>query len=428
MLYVVINALLYFVVFVIYWQYKKVFDAGSLLILMWLAVAVAGVFFYSGNPTYWQLQLWPYLYIFVCFLLLSRYFFTYKYSGNAIAKLAYSKNRVVDFFCWLYLICVVIKLINQGLSFSALSLIQVAEDTAEAYEDHLTYEFNGGPIAYFATVYEQYFNIVCVIWGFNCLCQKRKLSSFFFISFPFISSFGDGIFMGSRNTIVMAAILYLCAFVLYRKLIPQIAKKLLLFSSLGIGTIVVFYLLAITESRFGIDTQASEDNSILAYMGQSMLQFNYGVADTIRDSYGGAMHFKNLYTLLGIDIPKRFSADSMLGTHIGTGFVTLVGFFVMDFGYWVTIILCLLFPWIMKRICFHSKGFTLPIMYIFLFYFTRMMRGALVFSGPGADLSYFMLIVFALFLRFAMSFDKLFKKKGTEYNGYLQYAGEQNKI
>ena len=89
---------------------------------------------------------------------------------------------------------------------------------------------------------------------------------------------------------------------------------------------------------------------MLAYLGQAMLQFDYGLADSLRKTYEGAMSFKNLYSLIGIDIPKRFSADSLLGTHIGTGFVTLVGFLVMDFGYIGTVIFSLLFPILMKVI------------------------------------------------------------------------------
>jgi len=65
-------------------------------------------------------------------------------------------------------------------------------------------------------------------------------------------------------------------------------------------------------------------------------------------------------------------------------------------------------------------------MYIFLFYVSRMLRGSMVFSGPGADLSYFMLFIFALFLHFAMGLDKvLFGKKGKpSVNSKPYYAGE----
>ena len=425
MIYVVTNALLYLALLMVYWRYKKVFDIGTLLILMWLIVSIAGVLYHNESPASWHLQLWPFLYIFFCFLLLSRYILGHKYSDKAIARLAFSRNRVVDLFCWFYLICVVIKLVNEGLNFSALSLIQVAEDTAEAYEEHLTYEFQGGPIAYIATVYEQYFSKVCIIWGFNCLCQRRKLESIVFLAFPFIAAFGDGIMLGSRNTIVMAIIVYVCAYVLYRRLIPRKTKKVLFFSSLAIGSVVLLYLLAITESRFGVDTQAAEDNSIIAYLGQSMLQFDYGVADTDHRIFGGALNFYNTFKMFGLQMPPTLRTD-FLGTHVGTGFITLVGFFVIDFGYIGTILLSLLFPLMMKEICLRNKGFTLPVMYIFLFYVTRMLRGAMVYSGPGADLSYFMLFVFALFLHFAMGLDKvLFSKKGKPtVNTKPYYAGE----
>lgn len=421
MAYVVINALLYLALLLVYWKHKKVFDAGTLLICMWLVVAVAGVAYYLENPLSWRFQLWPFLFIFICFLLLSRYIFRYRFGEKAIYRLAYTKNRIIDILCWFYLICVVIKLINEGLNFSALSLLQVAEDSAEAYEDHLSYEFQGGPIAYIATVYVQYFSNACIIWGFNCLCQSRKLSSFLFLFFPFISAFGEGIFYGSRNTIVMAVMVYICAYVLYQKLIPRKSKIVIYISSSVVGIIVLLYLLAIAESRFGIDTPASEDNSILAYLGQSMLQFNYGLADTIRGTYDGAMHFKNLYTLIDFSVPKRFSADSMLGTHISTGFVTIVGFFVMDFGYIGTTICCILFPLLMKEICFRPKGFTLPAMYIFLFYLTRMMRGSMVFSGPGADASYFFAIIFAVLLKIAMIMGALLFKDKKRVNKSICY-------
>lgn len=425
MIYVVTNALLYLALLMVYWRYKKVFDIGTLLILMWLIVSIAGVLYCNESPASWHLQLWPFLYIFFCFLLLSRYILVHKYSDKAIARLAYSRNRVVDLFCWFYLICVVIKLVNEGLNFSALSLIQVAEDTAEAYEEHLTYEFHGGPIAYIATVYEQYFNKVCIIWGFNCLCQKRRLASVLFMLFPFLSSFGDGIMLGSRNTIVMAVIVYLCAYVLYRRLIPKKTKRVIFYTSLSIGAVVLLYLLAITQSRFGVDTQAAEDNSIIAYLGQSMLQFNYGVADTDHRIFEGALNFRNTFKLLGLQMPRTFYTD-YLGTHVGTGFITLVGFLVIDFGYIGTIIFSLLFPLIMNAICLGNKGFTLPLMYIFLFYVTRMLRGAMVYSGSGADLSYFILFIFALFLHFAMGLDKvIFGKKGKPIvNTKPYYAGE----
>ena len=72
MIYVVTNALLYLALLVLYWRYKRVFDIGTLLIVMWLIVAIAGVLYYNESPASWHLQLWPFLYIFLCFLLLSR--------------------------------------------------------------------------------------------------------------------------------------------------------------------------------------------------------------------------------------------------------------------------------------------------------------------------------------------------------------------
>ena len=420
MAYIVINVLLYLALLLVYWRRKKVFDAGTLLICMWLVVAVAGVAYYLENPLSWRFQLWPFLYIFICFLLLSSYIFRYRFGEKAIYRLAYTKNKIIDILCWFYLICVVIKLINQGLNFSALSLLQVAEDSAEAYQDHLTYEFKGGPVAYIATVYVQYFSNVCVIWGFNCLCQCRKLSSFLFLFFPFISAFGEGIFYGSRNTIVMAVMVYICAFVLYKKLIPRKSKIAIYISSSVVGIIVLLYLLAIAESRFGIDTPASEENGIIAYLGQSMLQFNYGVADIDHRIFGGALNFKSTYNLLGIQLPPTFRTDS-LGTHVGTGFITLIGFLVIDFGYIGTIICCILFPLLMKEICFRPKGFTLPAMYIFLFYLTRMMRGAMVYSGPGADASYFFAIIFAVLLKIAMIMGALLFKDKKRVNKSICY-------
>ena len=224
----------------------------------------------------------------------------------------------------------------------------VESSSQEAYDyqhSEGAWNFHGGSLDYIILNYEYYFAIAALICGFNCLCQGRKLVAITLIILPFLSDFLEGIRMGSRSTIASDILMYLGAFILYKKLFSKTTKRVFVIISSVAGLIILAFIIAMTTGRFGTDEVSA---GIWDYFGQSMLRFNYGISDSLNGTFYGSQTFGYFYKYLGISVPTSLYADT-LGCHVSSGFITLFGFLCLDFGYIGTLIVALILPWIIIR-------------------------------------------------------------------------------
>ena len=364
---------------------------------LWTTVAIAGMIYYPTDPYFiGHISLWPLLYLFATFYLFARYVINYR-MNNRICELAYSRSKAIDILCYVYIICVIIDVISDGLSLQQIAYNNVVENAAENYGDHFTNERE------YATVwlrlthsYESYVWYVALIAVFNSLCQGRRFYAIVLLSIVIGKRLMDSVVLGERTFIMVNVFILLALFSIYYNHLDKQSKKLLYYLVLGFGMVVCSYLLAVTISRFD-NSDYGVGGSFIYYLGSPMLRFDYGVADSLKDTFGGAAAFNGILDRLNLppirDIDFRESADILLGTHFSTSFMTFIGSLCVDFGFILTFLLAILWPMFICKLVFINGKLTLPGMYLFLFYFNRLSRGAFA-TGYGAGIVYYQAFVF----------------------------------
>lgn len=405
MVLIILNAFLYIALLLLYWRKTKNIDCGFLLISVWVGVAVCAVFLYLDKPSDWLLTFWPFFYLFLAFLLFSRmYIFSTSKTDYSIKSFVYKKNKILDVVCYLFIIFSVINIINTDFSSIYVSMEDMERYAMDNYETHID---NIGKKAYtnflerISLNYCSWFKVVVLIGMYNALCQKRNSFSVCLALSIFIPTFINSMMMGTRGTLFSEIILFISAYVLYKKYIPtQIKSKIYFGASITIVLSLIF-ITAVTNSRFS-NTDMGSGGSVLWYFGQSMLYFDNGLADSVDGSFLGARTFKTLYPLFGLKMPISLYADMYLGTSFGTNFTTFIGMLILDFGFIGTLAIGLLLPWLIEKMCFYKKSFTFASLYLYLFFLNRLIFGVFT-NASGADFQY--IIAFLLYFIFRFIFD-----------------------
>ena len=390
--FVLINAALYIALFLWYWRKHHTIDCGFLLIGIWSFVAIMGVFLYMSEPYTWDVTLPPFLFLFIAFLLFSRMFvFPLKNADLAIESFVYKQNRIFDALCILFIFCAFINLVTMDFNMSALTDAEtVADELYDKAVGSASKKAYSNIIQRFTMNYTSWFGTAALIGMFSAMCQKRRSLAVLLAIAIYVPGFFSAVMRGSRSMIFSIIMMFISCYFFYKKYIPKSTKKTIYKIVVFWGSFVVLYLVGVTIARFGRGGDAGD--SLLSYFGQSMLNYNFGLADSFDGTYHGARTFKNVLGWVGIPAPV-YSSDLLFGTHFGTDFVTFIGMLLLDFDYIGTIILAIILPWIIKKFCFNKSAFSIAKLYLYLFFLNRLIFGVFV-NGSGADLPYIVAFLF----------------------------------
>jgi oligosaccharide repeat unit polymerase len=319
------------------------------------------------------------------------------------------RSEIFDIICYLYVAAVIFNAYNDGVSLSMLSTSSLMENGADLYREHFEREVvYKGFLDHYSHTYEYYAYVVVLIISFNSLCQGRTKFALTMMAFVFINSALKSSLNGTRGSLVAVITLYVGLYSLYYKFFTKSTRKHFLTFAGILGVLGVLYLFAITVSRFD-ETQMGSSGSVISYLGQSMLYFDYGIADTDHGYYYGMRTFKFAAKMMGLQVPSEFNSDFLIGTHFGTAFTTNIGMLTLDFGYIGTMLFGLLLPWLIKKLYLNKGQLTLPGIYIYVFFYNRMINGAFV-NSSGSDYLYWQAFMFYVILWVIVRFISKSKK------------------
>ena len=376
-----------------------------MMITIWSFVAVICFFYYTTVPNLYHLQLWPFLYLFLGFTLYNRFFFKKQSDVLNVTKFTEAQNRVIDYICYFYIFCVIINILSAGYDLSSFSLSNVQENASDSYDQfHTADAWHSNSLLERVTVnYAVWFMNVAIIGGFNWLVRGKISQGLGLLGILVLDQGMKNIQIAARGSLFFFVLLLIAVYLIYKDYIERKTRRSLIQLAAISGGVLFLYVLAITISRFA-DSDSGSSGSLFMYFGQSMLNFNYGVADSLNGTYMGARTFRNI---LGLQ-DYSFNADIMLGTHVGTGFTTVIGSLCLDFGFIGTIVLGIVLPWLLMRLIKFDNS--IGGVYIYIFYFHRMMNGVFV-NGPGADSAYISMLIVYMVLFISMRLTMRKKKK-----------------
>lgn len=380
------NALLYLITLLVYWRKQRRMDYGFVTIAFYLIVAICCIFEYIAEPHRWELTAWPFVYLFIANLILFLPLFS---SSDKIAAKVYYNRSInipgLQIFCGIYIIFALITTVCYfPLAWDSLQSGAWASIRDSTYEEEFRLFQN--PILNILANLSTHFTIAVIVIYFFLLTQPRVSKAFkTTLLIATITPMAlTALVIAARGHIFTLLFNFLLGFLCFRQYIPKRTKRTLLVWAIVFGGILGLYTIAVTIARFGQES----DSSLLYYFGHSMLTFDYGLTDTI-DTYGkGAYTFRRFVNYVVHDL------DWTLGTLFGTSFFTFVGSLYIDFGPLGTMIAVTLLA-ISVRALVRKRSLDLADMFIYLFYVSTVLNGALI-TAP--DLGWRCLLAFIIYI------------------------------
>lgn len=386
----VINALLYIVMFGVYWFKHKDLDLFSSILLAYVMVAVFGCYLiYSDKYTY-TLSLFNFVYLFVCIMI---FIWPFRYAKFTSSNITIVDNRWINILFAVYFVTGAVALIYSLPR--TMALVQMGdwnEVRNELYADSESVELYSSPVERLMKNIYSYlspFGIVMVFYQFT----KKKFNILLTVALLFVwggNAYCNSTVVASRGMVVFLVLNLVLIFLIFRKSIPKKRKKLIYI--LGIGFIIFFatYLIAVSQSRF----EDEAGDSAIWYLGQAMNVFNQDIMASMHDYADGKYFFK--FFLPWFDIKSEINMQALGATH-GTQFMTFVGCFYIDFGPVITLLIGLFMCWLLMKFT-HKKHYYLSDLIIIAYFANWYINGALV-VGRGQALSWIMVFVVYFIVR-----------------------------
>lgn len=400
MLEVTFNSILYLSYLFFYWQRRKKVDAGFFVGFVWFLLSLVNLAYYASNPRVWNLSLWPFIYLFLIFVLLTRIYWKNDI-GEKNSGYIFESNKLIDVICVLFVIASFISAYYSEFNLNDFILSSLEDNAAERYADAQSGEkvFYHNQLERFAKIYVGYTLNIAIIGMFMYLCQKKYKSAVIMALAVLSSPIIFTITRGNRSILFGNIMLLVAAYCIFQRFLPHKTKRIIYI----LGGIIVVSLaavvMAISLSRFGYNGEDGAYDSIFYYFGHNMLVFNQDVCLKLNDIFYGARSFSFSLNLLGIDT-ENFIKSINTGTTIDGAFATVVGFLLLDFGFLGTFIVALILPAFMRYFIFgKNKRITIAEIYLYLFYTDRCIMGAF-YNVPGTDVFYIMALIIYTILRF----------------------------
>ena len=283
----IINIALYLLMLVWLYRKQRAFTIGTFLLISYMVVAVFCYLNYTSDPRLWHLSLLPFLYLFVVVVILFSPFLSkrVRVTENPIGN---KNEHLYKTITWGYIII--------SLYSCTVYLPQVIEIIRnpnwlelyeEAHEDVDTSIF-----VKFANVFFhiRYLGLVLL---FSYLAKKRNHPLFLIVLG--VSAILPVVLVtmknASRGGFVSLFMSLIVVYLLFKDQLSGKLKKRLKIITLTVLPASVLYLSVVTVARFENNPYIeSAGNTVLDYLGHSMLTFAYGIFDSISRFSGGGLY------------------------------------------------------------------------------------------------------------------------------------------
>lgn len=384
----IINSLFYLVTLLAYYISQKKFDLYFVLVSAYATVALFGTYDFAIGlfDNNFDMSAFRLFYLFAVIMICLKPYRGIQFNANNIDIF---ESKYITILLYFYMLC--------GIAFAYYTLpkaimLQNASEWGSLRNDWYSGESSitlyDSQLERFAKNCYSYLSPFGGVITFFQLTKPKinKTLTLFLFSIWFVNSYGAATLVASRGMIMMLAMKITILYVIFRNSIPYNRKKYLAVIATFIGILFGIYTMAVTESRFGDES----NDSLLSYFGHSMYAFNDGIMRTMHDYAEGRYQFGWLYRAFGLDSHFNWTA---LGCTHGTAFMTFVGNLYVDFGPFLTPIVAILMSVLVNH--FTQKAyFHLSDLIVISFTATWFAEGVFVFAG---DQSLQWLMVFVVY-------------------------------
>lgn len=388
---VVVNALLYCILFIQVWRKNRKFGVAEVLLSIYVIVAIACVFNYSLSHQNWYLNILDLIYLFV---VVSIFIMPVsKDSEVEVTSPPITNFNLYKKIAWGYII---ISLYSCTVNIPQVYLILQNPEWSKLYEQaHDTIESN--IYIKMANLFF-HFRFLGIVLFFSFLSYKHVKKIFILILgvSAFLPIVLVTMMQASRGGVVSLLISIYLSFRMFDQIISVKAKRVLYKISLCCIPLAIVYFIAVSNSRFedGASGYESSNHAFISYLGQSMLHFDNGIMGSVYSyGHGGYMFY------------DKQLIENIKGDNVNTGFMTFVGCLYLDYGAFGTFLIAIVVSLIMRKFLINNKR-GVPECFILLYYIMFIFNGVFVL-GYGYGNQWIESILIYILLKFA---EKTFRK------------------
>lgn len=371
-----IYLLLWLITFCLYHRQNRKFDAGSLIIGLYILYSIMSLITLN-NAVYAEkfrtLHLFPFLFLYI--MLMTALFpsmYYHKYLIDMEIREPHSRMIVLlSCFIVVFSALQVPYLVNNFKS-GIIALFLDSDAGLNAYKEmSLSAVESGKGINNISSIM---YNMTCesaVFLFFYFLSIKKHYLLSLFLGLSSFVSLLIPLATGQRGNAVASILTLIACYFLFRNRLSQGVRRIVRFTGVAVVIFVGVLVGLISFSRFNL-SQGGVGGSVSWYMGQAPLYFNNYALDDGGIRYGDRT-FNLLKRAINPDTPANYVERRLKygNLHIDDElFTTFAGDFCIDFGPVIALLIFILFnAWVLLQMR-PMNGTTIDLHQIYLLYFT----------------------------------------------------------
>lgn len=339
----IINFLLYFILFYYNWKRKKSgWFIAAPIIAVFLISAFCSFFYYdsdlykilSEKKFKNSLSFTSLIYLFICFYIYIYPLVSYK----RFKYIYYPQFGKVDFLFIFFIIVGLISIIPffESLSYlSKMTVVDMADNYEESRTDVVDIRSYFSPIGRICNGIVSWFQYIMPLGFFYLINKNRKWYWCLFVLMGTLCPMFSSMIRGGRGPLFQVLCIFLFNFIIFYNTFSPKVKKITIRIVLTAIAIIAFILIIMTFSRYEGETNYAIDQ-IFRYLGEGFVNFAETGWYVTEHSYGKSIFNGTGYTFLKDLLPIFEARDyDVLGNllHIRMYvYYTVMGDAFLDFG------------------------------------------------------------------------------------------------
>ena len=380
-------------------------DVSAFLVMIYAFSALMSIILdvrniYEVNGVYEKIAISPIATFTYCALITLAIIPFRKINALSLRQIDMQKYWLVDILSWILILTFFITLYNTFTHLDTIMQSDLKDVRDEVYENAEQVKLTG--IQWFMalpeTLFSQFSPIAILLYFANIASNRKSTLFNWILLLSSMTPVVKAILIAGRTQPIYWFLSFMALYILFRPMMerPQRRKALMPFAVFG--GVVGLFVAAVTVARFAMADIADDTgtfDSLLAYSGQSFVNFNY---------------FFTQYTAHGIHLDRIFPITNYFiwhpgwnledyrdmiwsesGLNIGV-FFTFLGDFLIDLGHFGMVIYVLLFYLVSTYVC-HSANkdgtIRLSRLLIILMLFLIPLQGIFYYSYYKINTGYF---------------------------------------
>lgn len=383
-------------------------DISAFLVMIYAFSALMSILLdayniYEINGVYEKISISPLATLTYCALITLAVLPFRKINALSLRQIDMQKYWLVDILSWVLILTFFITLYNTFTHLDTIMQSDLKDVRDEVYENAEQVKLSGIQwlLAFPETIFSQ-FSPVAILLYFANVANNRKSTLFnWLLLLSSLTPVVKAVLIAGRTQPIYWFLSFMALYIFFRPLMDRRQRRKALIPFAAFGGVVGLFIAAVTIARFSIVGTANDTgafDSLLAYSGQSFVNFNY----FFTQYSARAIHLDRIFPLTNYfiwhpgwnleDYRDIIWADS--GLNIGV-FFTFLGDLLIDLGHIGMIIYVLLFYLLSTFVCRAANQdgtIRLSRLLVILILYLIPLQGIFYYSYYKINIGYFVVI------------------------------------